>query len=82
VICHQAPGVKAALVFCGLFCEDLQEILVVTDFIETGHPAVASLDDVPGYARDNQAGAAWHIENLWSMDTANIMQGCPACISR
>jgi hypothetical protein len=30
VICHQAPGVKAALVFGGLFCGDFQEILVVT----------------------------------------------------
>jgi hypothetical protein len=50
VICHQAPGVKAALVFGGLFCEYFQEIPVVTVFMETGCPVVASLDDVPGYA--------------------------------
>jgi hypothetical protein len=74
--------VKAALAFGGLFCEDFQEILVVTVFMETGHPVVASLNDVPGYAWDNQAGAARHFESLRSMDTANIMQGCPACISR
>jgi len=58
VIRHQAPGMKAALVFCCLFCEGFQEILVVTVFIETGRPVVASLDDMLGYARDNQAGAA------------------------
>ena len=38
VICHQAPGVKVALVFDCLFCEGFQEVLIVTVFIETGHP--------------------------------------------
>ena len=47
VIRHQAPGVKAALVLGGLICEGFQEVLIVTVFIETGHPVVASLDDVP-----------------------------------
>jgi hypothetical protein len=73
---------KAALVFDCLFCQGFQEILVVTVFIETGRPVVASLDDVPGYARDNQAGTARHVENLQSMNTANIMHGGPACICR
>jgi hypothetical protein len=82
VICHQAPGVKAALVSGGLFCEGFQEIPVVTVFMETGYPVVTSLDDVPGYAREREAGAAWHDEVLRSMDTANSLPGCPACISR
>ena len=73
---------KLALVFDRLRCQGFQEILVVTVFIETRHPVTASLDDVPGNARDNQAGAARYVERLRSMGSANILHGVPACTSR
>jgi hypothetical protein len=75
MIHHQTPGMKAALVPGRLFRQGFQEILVITVFIETGRAVVASLFDVPGYVRGNQASAVRHAENLRVVDTANILHG-------